>query len=76
MKLSPLAPWCTSHQAKLKRVLYTVYLLLPTQADKSNTVIDPLRTVVVPDVQCHAAFPAVYQEARNRVNIKPDTTGD
>jgi hypothetical protein len=72
MELSPVAPWCTSHQAELQRVLYTVYLLLPTQADKSNTVIDPLRAVVVPDVQGHIAFSAVDQKAKSRFSIKQD----
>jgi hypothetical protein len=65
MKLSPVAPWCTSHQAELQGVLYSVHLHLAAQAYKSNTVIDPLCTVVVPDVQGHSAFPAVEQEAKN-----------
>jgi len=63
MKRSPVAPWCTSHQAKLQRILYAVYLLLPAQADKSDTVIYPLRAVIVSDVQGHIAFPAVEQKA-------------
>ena len=65
MKLSPVAPWCTSHQAELQGVLYSVHLLFPAQADKANTVINPLRAVVVPDVQGHSAFPAVEQKATN-----------
>ena len=40
-------------------------LLLPTQADKSNTVIDTLRAIIVSDVQGHSAFPAVDQEAND-----------
>jgi hypothetical protein len=60
-----VAPWCASHQAKLKRVLYTVYLLLPAQADKSNTVIDTLRRVVMPNIQGHRAFPTVDQKAND-----------
>lgn len=76
MKRSPVAPWCTSHQAKLQRILYTGYLLLPAQADKSNTVIYPLRTVIVSDVQGHIAFPAVEQKAgeSETVSIKQETT--
>jgi hypothetical protein len=65
MKPSPVAPWCTSHQAKLQGVLYSVHLHLPAQADKSNTIIDPLRAVVVPNIQGHIAFPAVEQKAKN-----------
>ena len=60
-----MAPWCTSHHAKLQGVFYTVHLLLPTQADKSNTVIDTLRAVVMPDIQGHAVFPAVNQKAND-----------
>jgi hypothetical protein len=79
MKRSPVAPWCTSHQAKLQRILYTVYLLLPAQADESNTVIYPLRTVIVSDVQGHIAFPTVEQKASEsetgmKFSIKQETT--
>lgn len=74
MKRSPVAPWCASHQAKLQRILYAVYLLLPAQADKSNTVIYPLRAVIVSDVQGHVAFSAVEQKARvEKLSIKRDT---
>lgn len=79
MKRSPLAPWCASHQAKLQRILYAVYLLLPAQADKSNTVIYPLRTVIVSDVQGHIAFPAVKQKASEmgtKFSIKTRNDGD
>jgi hypothetical protein len=67
MKRSPVAPWCTSHQAKFQRILYAVYLLLPAQADKSNTVIYPLRIVIASDVQGHIAFPTVEQKAGDEV---------
>jgi hypothetical protein len=58
-----MAPWCTGHQAKFERVFHAGHLLLPTQADKSDTVIDTLRAIVVPDVQGHRAFPAVDKKA-------------
>ena len=74
-----MAPWCTSHQAKFQRILYTVYPLFPTQADKTNTVIYPLRTVIVSDVQGHIAFPAIEQktgEMGMKISIKPERRGD
>lgn len=63
-----MASWCASHQAKFKRVFDAVHFLLPTQADKSNTVIDTLGAIIVPDVQGHSAFPAVDQEANDSMN--------
>ena len=54
-----MASWCASHQAKFQRVFDALYLFLPTQAHKSNTVIDTLRAIIVSDVQGHSAFPAV-----------------
>jgi hypothetical protein len=62
MESSPVAPWCTGHQAKLQRVLYPIYLL-PTQADKPDAVIDTLRAIVVPNVERHSSLPAVDQKA-------------
>jgi len=65
IEFSPVASWCASHQAKFQRVFDAVYFFLPTQADESNTVIDTLRAIIVPDVQGHSAFPAVDQEAND-----------
>lgn len=54
MKRSPVTPWGASHQASLslKRIIYTVYSLIPAQANKSNTV-----TVILSEVQGLITFP-------------------
>jgi len=63
IKWSPVTPWGTSHQAELQGVFYTIDLLLPTEADISNAIVDTLGAVFMAAIKRHAALPTVDQQS-------------